>query len=67
MRFDKLTKSELDDLKIQLNQPMTEKYKDNFWQKTYINENLLNDNMCKHWSEDIEFCKCHGMTVRGNK
>ncbi len=66
LRFDQLTEQELNELSEHLKKPMTESYKISFWQKQYINSNLMTPgfNPKKDFREDKEFCNNNGLNIR---
>jgi hypothetical protein len=53
----------LEKLRQQLNSPITDKYRENFWAKKYHNENILNLNKKNHYSLDEGFCSYYGLDV----
>ena len=63
-RVDQMNERERAELLKQYNKPMTNEYRENFWQKTYDNENLLTEKYGRPFHRDAEFMKRQGITSR---
>lgn len=60
-RIDELNTGELEELREQLNKPITAEYRESFWSKTYHNETIGNPHKKAHYLLDKQFRSYHGL------